>query len=346
MDIWQAMNSTPLSMACWRRDSSESTPFSFIRCRIIFAPMPSIFILDNFSFRESDGSIQPNILPKKSFCTAGFRSFLMAFSPQNVKNMVTFSPVAAAPLARTNVAKVLSRSSLNRIKVLPFLPLAGEALGWGVTPSFLMMRTRYTPFSSVFERKRCPVVRHHASASRGNPASVALISRHWPGCRLSMPFFSFRMGPGHCTPQASTLMTLSTTGPSARVQAPVAWLSGADAQVPLSAGGYIGVVAALYVLRPPIRLRTFLNPLSFNRLLARYPRRPMPQYTHMGLSRGILSRCSRNSSSGRLMAPGIAPNSNSSAVRTSTKVAWLRSASFSSRQYRGVIFPLRTFPAT
>lgn len=55
----------------------------------------------------------------------------------------------------------------------------------------------YQPDEADFSRKRLPVLLHHASASRGKPASVARISRRSPGFRVSMVFFSFRMGPGH-----------------------------------------------------------------------------------------------------------------------------------------------------
>ena len=119
IDIWQAMNSTPLSMACWRRVSSESMPFLRMIWRIIRLPIPAMCIFDSLSLRELEGSIMPNIRPKMSFSTLGLRSFLIALRPQNVKNMVTFCPVAAAPLARTKVASTLSRSSLNTMNVLP-----------------------------------------------------------------------------------------------------------------------------------------------------------------------------------------------------------------------------------
>ena len=82
-------------------------------------PNPPIFILESLSFKEFEGNINPNILPKISFLTFGFISFFITFRPQNVKNKVTFPPVAAAPFANTNVAKALSKSSLNRIKVFP-----------------------------------------------------------------------------------------------------------------------------------------------------------------------------------------------------------------------------------
>jgi hypothetical protein len=81
-----------------------------------------MFIFERASLVESDGSIHENIRPKKSLVTFGPLVFLMAFSPQNVKKMLTFLPVAAAPLARTNVARTLSRSSLKRIRVFPESP--------------------------------------------------------------------------------------------------------------------------------------------------------------------------------------------------------------------------------
>ena len=95
---------------------------------------------------ESDGNITPNIFPNQSFFTFGFSVFLMAFNPQKVKKMVTFSPVAAAPLAKTKVAKTLSKSSLNRIKVLPFAVETGceTSIAQGVAFSTLTM---YVPFS-------------------------------------------------------------------------------------------------------------------------------------------------------------------------------------------------------
>ena len=92
--------------------------------------------------------------------------------------MVTFSPVAAAPLAKTKVANALSKSSLNKIKVLPFAVESGSetSIAQGVAFSTLTM---YVPFSVWAETKRFPVTRHQASASRGKPASVARISKHF-----------------------------------------------------------------------------------------------------------------------------------------------------------------------
>ena len=64
--------------------------------------------------------------PKMSFSTCGLRRFFMTLSPQKVKNMVTLPPVAAAPLASTNVAMARSRLSLNIMNVLSRLsPAAG-----------------------------------------------------------------------------------------------------------------------------------------------------------------------------------------------------------------------------
>ena len=66
--------------------------------------MPIMFILDSASFDESEGSIHPNIRPKISFFTFGLWLFFIAFSPQKVKKMLTFLPVAAAPFASTKVS--------------------------------------------------------------------------------------------------------------------------------------------------------------------------------------------------------------------------------------------------
>lgn len=120
----------------------------------------------------------PNIFPQISFFTAGLSNLLIAFSPQKVKKMVTFFPVAAAPFASTKVAKTLSRSSLNRIKVFPLSSRqTSEEEDCGVLFSTI---TSYFPAPDFTETKRFPVVWHHASASRGKPASVATISRRSP----------------------------------------------------------------------------------------------------------------------------------------------------------------------
>ena len=54
-----------------------------------------------------------------NFETAFEKMYQITFSPQKVKKMVTFCPVAAAPFASTKVAKALSKSSLNMMKVFP-----------------------------------------------------------------------------------------------------------------------------------------------------------------------------------------------------------------------------------
>ena len=136
---------------------------------------------------------------KEASCQTFFRkclsTFLIAFSPQNVKNIVTFFPVAAAPLASTKVAKVLSRSSLNRMNVFPSSVVI-SLIAFSQEDAF-SISTRYVPFADDFSRKWLPVLLHHASASRGKPASVACISRRSLGFRVSMLFFSFIIGPGH-----------------------------------------------------------------------------------------------------------------------------------------------------
>ena len=206
IDIWQAINSTPFSKA-WRRiDSNESTPFLLIKKRIIRLPNPPIFILESLSFKESEGSINPNILPKISFLTFGFISFFITFRPQNVKNKVTFPPVAAAPFANTNVAKALSKSSLNRIKVFPLGVLHTD---WTSTSFFTFFSTTVEnlPDASVWAISLCPVCLHHAALSLKKPGSEEINSTRSPGAISSILFFSLSIGPGHCNPHASTVKT-------------------------------------------------------------------------------------------------------------------------------------------
>ena len=165
-----------------------------------------MLILESFSFSELDGSIVPNILPKMSFSTLGLCNFLITFSPQKVKKIVTFCPVAAAPLARTKVASALSKSSLNIIRVLPLLSHVVVRLqAWG--SPFSMTTTDFPPVLSL-EINLFPVELHHAAASRENPGSVATISTLSPRTSVSIVFFIFRTGPGHCDPQASTRIVL------------------------------------------------------------------------------------------------------------------------------------------
>ena len=89
----------------------------------------------------------------------------MAFSPQNVKKMVTFFPVAAAPFASTNVARALSRSSLKRMNDFPsaedccFTASAAHAVAFSIT-------TLYIPAEGEEDMNLLPVVRHHDSVKK------------------------------------------------------------------------------------------------------------------------------------------------------------------------------------
>lgn len=149
--------------------------------------MPSILSLDSDNFVESEGSIKLNILLQKSFLTFGLWVFFIVLSPQKVKNIDTFLPVAAAPFASTKVAKVLSRSSLNRIKVFPLVSykVCSSILACGVDFSII---TLCMPFFEFLPMNLFPVVLHHASASLGKPASVAMSSIRSPGWIVSMLF--------------------------------------------------------------------------------------------------------------------------------------------------------------
>ena len=166
-----------------------------------------MLILESFSFLELEGSIIPNIFPKISFSVSGLCNFLITFSPQKVKKMVTFCPVAAAPFASTKVAKALSKSSLNMIKVFP-LPSHEVTILHDFGSPFSITTIDFPPEVS-FEINWLPVELHHAAASRGKPGSVEVISTRSPETSVSIVFFIFRIGPGHCNPQASTRTVLA-----------------------------------------------------------------------------------------------------------------------------------------
>src|SRR5664280_2261090 len=123
MDSVQAMNLTPCSRAESTRSSRDIAPASFMTFFIMGAPAPAKFILERPRCPVPLGIILPNIA-----CRVLFLSLVSTFSvlrrrlrPQNVKNMVTSSPMAAAPLAMMNAAMARSKSPLNRMMV--FLPV-------------------------------------------------------------------------------------------------------------------------------------------------------------------------------------------------------------------------------
>ena len=132
-----------------------------------------MFILDSLSLPLCVGSIQPNILPKISLVTVGLCCFLITFSPQKVKNMVTFLPVEAAPLAMTKEANALSRSSLKTISVLLsalFREISQEAVF-----SCLRMMAATTPFLFSNATSSAPVILHQEVTSLPKAWSVAVI---------------------------------------------------------------------------------------------------------------------------------------------------------------------------
>ena len=119
--IEQAISSTPLSWASLIKSSKLSIFLSFIIVRIILAPIPPIFIFESDSFFEPRGIIIANIFEIKFFLILTFSGRRMIFSPQKVKNIVTFRPIAAAPLAIINDAIALSKSPEKTIIFLLFL---------------------------------------------------------------------------------------------------------------------------------------------------------------------------------------------------------------------------------
>lgn len=169
----QAIISMPLSTACCIRLSKLSIRFFFMMRRIIRLPAPPIFIFDSLSFPLWAGSIQPNILPKRSFETVGFRCFLMMSSPQKVKNIVTFRPVDAAPLAMTKEANALSRSLLKTISVLLSAALPGRLQASCF--SCLRIVAATTPFLFSSDTSSAPVILHQEATSLPKAWSVAVI---------------------------------------------------------------------------------------------------------------------------------------------------------------------------
>src|SRR5665647_3124553 len=115
----QATSLTPCSWALAMSSSSDMAFCSFMTFFIIGAPRPAKFILDRPSLPGPRGMILPNMT-----CRVDFFSFTWTFSglrralrPQKVKNIVTSSPMAAAPLAMMNAAIILSRSPLKTMIV-------------------------------------------------------------------------------------------------------------------------------------------------------------------------------------------------------------------------------------
>lgn len=105
---------------CLMRSSKESTFCFFMTERIILAPISPIFIFDSASFFEPLGIIVPNIFETIFFFTLTFSFLRMILRQQNVKNLSTLMPIAAAPLAMMNEAIALSRLPLKTIIVFSF----------------------------------------------------------------------------------------------------------------------------------------------------------------------------------------------------------------------------------
>src|SRR5574344_958138 len=138
--------------------------------------MPPIFIFDNDKALLLEGSIIPNILPKISFSTDGFCRFLITFKPQKMKNIVTFLPVDAAPLAKTNEANARARSSLNTMNVLPLFGLTAfmtQVDGWFSLFSTVALTI---PSELSTSMSLAPVILHHAATSLADAGSVAVIT--------------------------------------------------------------------------------------------------------------------------------------------------------------------------
>jgi len=148
------------------------------------------------------------------------------------------------------------------IKVFP-LPSQEVTMLQDLGSPFSITTTDFPPVASL-EINWFPVELHHAAASRGNPGSVEVISTRSPEASVSIVFFIFRIGPGHCSPQASTrIVFTASTGDTVGVGCCMLAFGCAGASfisLSLSSLRMIGAVAARYVFNPPERLRTFSNP--------------------------------------------------------------------------------------
>ena len=102
--------------------------------------MPIMFIFDRARLSLLLGSMWANIFSVRVFFTAGPCFFFMTLRPQKVKKIDTLLPVAAAPLARMNVAMARSRLSLKHIRVL-FLPAGAHAAAGLSSACCFLMRT-------------------------------------------------------------------------------------------------------------------------------------------------------------------------------------------------------------
>src|SRR5450631_3352010 len=122
IDIAQAIIFTPCSRAEAMRSSSGMTfSWRIIRCMSL-GPAPAKFMCESLSRSGPRG-----IMAENAFCkgllplVATFSGRRRAFRPQNVKNMVTSSSIAAAPLAMMKAAITLSKSPLKTMIVFRVL---------------------------------------------------------------------------------------------------------------------------------------------------------------------------------------------------------------------------------
>lgn len=217
IDIWHATMRTPCSCAWAMSSSSEAMPFLRIMNRIILGPMPSMFMREGSSLKVPLGIMAQNMRSRAPFATCTFVGLRRMLRPQNVKNSVTLRPIAAAPLAMTNAAIVLSRSPEKMTKVLlwPTFTFAGSV--WATAPcvgtvptrgnpepSPLRILTWMVPSASVSSLSSgLPVRSHHAAMSAQNASSVASTSEMVLGVAARTASPTLTMGPGHLRPRAS-----------------------------------------------------------------------------------------------------------------------------------------------
>ena len=173
-----------------------------------------MFILDNPSFLLPLGIIIPNAFSIIFLGVFIFSGFLRTFSPQNVKNIVTFLPIVAAPLAIINDAIALSKSPLNTTIVWPFLlGTVVQVLEISVpdriwSEHFIIVASIIPLFLSKFISLLL-VFLVHASISLQNPSSDTFTFKTSPSLISSIVAFTCIKGPGQDNPVAFNSLTLS-----------------------------------------------------------------------------------------------------------------------------------------
>jgi len=155
----------------------------------------------------------PNILSINPLLTLTFSGFLKIFNPQKVKNIVTFFPIAAAPLAIIKEAIALSKSPLNTTMVLLSFSdislIPTETLFTFLQPFFITAIIK--PLSFLISKSSLLVLLHQAFTSGKNPGSEAFTFSISPSSIYPIVEFTCINGPGQLNPHISNSLSILST---------------------------------------------------------------------------------------------------------------------------------------